>query len=99
MTKPEPQKLGEPEASLRVDPKHRWADIGREIRHALMRTKQPKLFWLHVKVDASGVSLSGQVNSRREYELAVKVAERHACGLPITNQISIWAETTSRVNE
>lgn len=100
MTKQEPQQSSGPETSLPVNPKHHRTDIAREIRHAMIRTRQPSLPWVEVRVSADRVVLSGQVYTRAEFDLAGRIAEGHARGLPISNRIRVWwAEMTSRLNE
>ena len=100
MAEPKKDERGEPEPSPILDLKHCRADITREIRDAMIRTRQPSLSWVEVRVSADKVVLSGYVYTRAEFEFAGRIAEGHARGLPISNRIRVWwAETPSRVNE
>jgi len=77
---------------------HRWLEIGCEIRGALIRSQQVALHQIGVQVDSNGVQLTGQIHTRREYELIERIAEQHSAGLSVNNEIRISTETTSRLN-
>ena len=88
-----------PEAAPHPDLKHRWAEIAGKIRGGLIGARQVALLQVNVEVDRDGVTLTGEVYTRIEYELIGKIAQRYANGLPIVNEVLICAETTRRANE